>query len=153
MILTFVLFFFGAAFAQAQVYKWVDEKGVTQYGSTPPPGKGQKIIDAPSQSAPNQAGQKPKPTSVQEQEIEFRMRRAEAEEKQRKEEDARIAAQRRAGEQRESCIKAREDLQALTEQRRIYSLDERGERVYLDDKERPQAIENAKQAVARYCSG
>ncbi len=153
MIFAAALFFGGAGFAQAQIYKWVDEKGVTQYGSLPPPGKGQKIIDAPAPGTANQTVPKGKPASVQEQEIEFRMRRAEAEEKQRKEEEARIAAQRRAGEQRESCISARRELQALTEQRRIYSLNERGERVYLDDKDRPQAIENAKQIVARDCPG
>jgi Domain of unknown function (DUF4124) len=150
-ILALALACCAGGYAHAQIYKWVDEKGVTQYGSSPPPGKGQKVIDTPTAGASNKVDAKNKPLSVKEQEIDFRVRRAEAEEKQRKEEEAHIAAQRQAAERRESCIKARRDLQAMTEQRPIYSLNERGERVYLDDKDRPQAIENAKYIIARDC--
>ena len=150
-ILALALGCYAGGYAQAQIYKWVDEKGVTQYGSSPPLGKGQKVIDTPAAGASNKLDAKNRPLSVQEQEIDFRVRRAEAAEKQRKEEVARNAELRRAAEQRESCIKAREDLQALMEQRPIYSLNERGEREYLPDNDRPRAIEGAKRIVARDC--
>lgn len=32
--------------AQAEIYKWVDEKGVVNYGTTPPPGKSAKQLPA-----------------------------------------------------------------------------------------------------------
>ncbi len=133
-----------------QVYKWVDEKGVTQYTTTPPPtGKGQTIINTPAQSSTAKPAAKAQ--TWQEKEIEFRARRAADSEQQQKDEANRAVAQRKAGEQRENCIDARRDLAALQEPRPIYSLDERGERKYVDDKERPRMIEELKKIVARDC--
>ena len=142
----------GSHLAHAQVYKWVDEKGVTQYSASPPPaGKGQTIIRTPA-TAPGAAARPAGKTQTwQEKEAGFRERRAAAAERQHKDEVERAAAQRRAGWQRESCIGARRDLQALQEQRPVFSLDERGERKYLDDKDRPRVIEDTKKFIARDC--
>ncbi len=137
--------------AQAQIYKWVDEKGVTQYSTTPPPGKGQKIINTPAPVPGAAAKPAAKQKTWQEKEVEFRERRANAEVKGNKEAEERAAAQLAAAEKRESCIAARTDLQAMTEQRPVFSLNERGERVYVEDKERPRLIENIKRVIARDC--
>ena len=56
--------------AQAVLYKWVDEKGHTHYGETPPPGvKAVEVAPAEPQSS--------QPKSLQEQEREFQKRRLE----------------------------------------------------------------------------
>jgi hypothetical protein len=136
--------------ANAQVYKWVDEKGVTQYTTTPSPqGKGQKIVSTPASGTAARPQAKEK--TWQEKEIEFRERRANAAEQQHKEENERNIARLQAAEKRESCIAARTNLHALTEQRPMFSINERGERVYVEDKERPRMIEDLKQVIARDC--
>lgn len=61
----------------AQVYKWVDENGVVQFGDKPPVGRKVKIIEAPHESALHKtkvetAAQR---ASIQEKEIEFNKHR------------------------------------------------------------------------------
>lgn len=142
----------GINLAYSQVYKWVDEKGVTQYSASPPPaGKGKKIINKPAGASGAPAKPTSKEMTWQKKEVEFRARRAAEAERQHKEEAMRGVAQRKAGEQRENCIAARQDLAALQKQQRIFSLDERGERKYVDDKDRPRMIEDLKKIVARDC--
>lgn len=41
-----------AAAAHAQVYKWVDAKGVTHYSDTPPPGRAAAVLANPVPAAP-----------------------------------------------------------------------------------------------------
>jgi hypothetical protein len=143
----------GSNLAYSQVYKWVDEKGVTQYSASPPPaGKGKKIINKPAHAS----GATAKPTSAemtwQEKEVEFRARRAAAAERQHREEAMRGVAQHKAGEQRANCMAAHRDLVAPQKQQRIFSLDERGERKYVDDKDRPRMTEDLKKIVVRDCA-
>ena len=133
----------------AQVYKWIDEKGITQYSSSPPPGKGQKIINTPAPGATAKPIAKEK--TWQEKEIEFRERQATAHEKQTKDDAERKIAQREQAAKRASCIDAHTDLQSLNEKRAVYSLNERGERVYLEDKDRPRMIEELKRTIASDC--
>ena len=63
--------------ATAQVYKWVDEKGVVQFGDKPPVGRKVQMIEAPHESALPQAKEETavQRASIQEQEIEFNKRR------------------------------------------------------------------------------
>ena len=127
-----------------QIYKWVDDKGVTQYTTTPPPGgKAQTIKTAPANSAPGPAGK-----SWQEQEIEFRARQVERAEAQHKQERAQQDAARRRAE----CALAQRDLRNLKEQRPVYTLNEKGERQYLDDAQRADAERNHRSFVDRECS-
>lgn len=131
-----------------QVYKWVDEKGVTHYTETPPPdGKGQKIKVSPRSADPDAAKANPGAKSWQEQEIEFRQRRVEAEEAARKQEANAI----RERAVRRACVAARADLENLRMQRPIVRIDERGERRYIEDKERAELIRRTEQAIQRDC--
>lgn len=128
-----------AAMAQ-QMYKWVDEKGVTHFSESPPPdGKATKVEVKPTGT------ERARVDNWKERELESRQRRTQKEiveeETRRKEEGAR--AQR--------CSRAREGLDTVKNSRRVYSLDEKGERVYMEDKDRPAAIEKWSQEVQRYC--
>jgi hypothetical protein len=134
--------------AWSQIYKWVDEKGVTQYTGTPPPGSKGQVIKAPPRSkAGDTATETPALKSWQEQEIEFRQRRVEAEETGRKEKTnaEREMALRRA------CAGVRADLENLRMQRPIVRIDERGERRYIEDKERVELIHKTEQRLQRDC--
>jgi len=134
--------------AWSQIYKWVDENGLTHYTATPPPGgKGRVIKTLPRSPAGAAATETPALKSWQEQEIEFRQRRVEAEEAVRKEKvkTDRETALRRA------CAGARANLESLRMQRPIVRIDERGERRYIEDKERAQLIHKTEQMLQRDC--
>ena len=124
-----------------QIYKWVDDKGVTQYTTTPPPtGKAQAIRTAPASPA---AAAK----TWQEQEIEFRARQVERAEAEHKEKRAQQDAARRHA----TCVAAQRDLRNVKEQRPLYTQDEKGERQYLDDAQRASAERKVRDFIEREC--
>jgi hypothetical protein len=128
-----------AAVAQS-IYKWVDEKGVTHFSESPPAdGKATKVEVRPT------GPEKPRVDNWRERELESRQRRTQKdvaeEEARRKEETGRA----------ERCRRARDGLETVTNSRGVYKLDDKGERVYLEDKDRPAAIENWTQEVERNC--
>jgi hypothetical protein len=129
--------------AQAQqIYKWVDDKGVTQYTTTPPPsGKARAMKTAPVSPAPAAK-------TWQEQELEFRARQVERAEAQHKEERARQDAARRQS----ACAAARRDLRNLKDQGPMYTQNEKGERQYLDDRQRADAQRKTQSFVDRECA-
>jgi hypothetical protein len=130
-----------------QIYKWVDENGKTHYSESPPDkGKAKKV--EPPASAPT-SGVPPKSArSTSELELEFRQRQTARAEAARKEE-AEEEKQRR--DAKRECIRARNQLEELRQQVPLYTLNEKGERVYLTDKERKTDAEDAAARVAKYC--
>lgn len=131
-----------AGLAAAQVYKWVDERGVTHYAEQPP--QGAKATQVPSSSATPAPGSAPRADDYQQKDMEFRQRRIQAE---AAEENRRQEASRR----REQCSRQRDVLVRLREARRMYALNESGERIYMDDAGREAAIAQQEQLVARLC--
>jgi Domain of unknown function (DUF4124) len=129
--------------ATAQVYKWVDERGVTHYGERPPQGgKAQEVeqhLPNPG-PAPGKADQ----PNWKEKDLEFRSRRIEteqAEAKRKQREDA----------QRQACNQARDQLGQMKLARRLYRLDDKGERVFQSDEERSASIARQEQLVVQRC--
>ena len=133
--------------AGQQIYKWVDDKGVTQYTTTPPPGgKAQTIHPQPATGKPG-----PEPRSWKDQEIEFRARQVERTEVEQKQQQAENRAKQEAALRRERCIDAHRNLQNLQQPRPIYVLNEKGERQYLDDTQRAEAARKAKAFIDSEC--
>jgi hypothetical protein len=147
MILRALLVLFLAAVIPdvAAVYKWVDEKGVTHYTEEPPPDrKATKVEIKPS--APTSRGAD-SPDDWKQREYEFRKNRldkekAEATEKQKTERDA-------AG-RRNRCLRARHALDIL-QSRPVYRINERGERVFIEDKERAKETEEWREIARENC--
>jgi hypothetical protein len=125
--------------AQAQVYKWVDANGNTQYGDMPPDvrkGEAKVITTTPTPKSSQQA------LSWEEKEREFRRRKIEQENMQPKDVPMPTSQQ--------ICASARQRIRRL-DGTLVYRLDKNGERIYMEDKERA-AIENqAKQDIANHC--
>lgn len=129
--------------ATAQVYKWVDENGVTHYGERPPQNRKAQTVETKPMTAP---GSSPaRPPDWQEKNLEFQKRRIERAQQAERE-------QQEAQEKRKRCIVARDDLEYMQSARRLYDLNDKGERVYLDDAERSAAIERARRGVEKSCS-
>lgn len=137
------------AVAHAGVTKWVDADGKVQYSDQPPPAsvKSQKALNIKTSPAIPKAASSSEGKSVAEKDLEFRKRQVKAEEaaaKEAKEQDETKQA-------KANCEQSRRQLQSLQEGQRISKYDEKGERVFMEDADRPQAINDAKQAVDSWC--
>jgi hypothetical protein len=102
LIAVFLTTFLFIAAADAAVYKWVDEKGITQYSDTPPPGKKPPTVDmapAPPKEETEKALQKKRQFLEEERLKTEQQRQNEVAEARKKQEDAK--AKRDAG----ACVR------------------------------------------------
>jgi len=116
-LLHFLIFLATAAPAFAQVYKWVDERGVTHYGERPPQGsKASEVPNRLASPAPGGAG-----PSTQEAE---------------------------ATKRQQLCDQQRALLERLKQSPPSYTLNEKGERIPLDNS---AAIARQEKFAAEQC--
>ena len=154
-----------SAFSQAEVYKWKDKDGTIKYSDTPPPSnikqeaiRGKKKVLAPTGSAPlspveNAAAVPvvaiPKdsepPRSAEDAAAEQRQRTAEADKNNKKEKELDTA--RKA----ENCTAAKANMQTYTQGGRVYKMNERGEREYMDENGFKAGREKAQQEINANC--
>lgn len=131
--------------ASAQVYKWVDEQGVTHYAERPPQGRKARPLDTTSPTGPGSSQVKPQTSQDwQDKNIEFQKRRIQREQQAERE-------QNEAKQRRLRCNVERDRLRQMESAHRLYDLNEKGERVYLGGSEHQAAIEDQRQFVARNC--
>ena len=141
-LLHFLALLLVAAPAFAQVYKWVDEKGVTHYGERPP--QGSKPQGVPNRLASPLPTDSKRNEDWQQKDREFRERHIQAE-------SADERKQQEAAKRNEQCNQQRALLTRLKQSPRTFRLDAKGERVYLDDSERESAISRQEKLVAEHC--
>ena len=126
--------------ASQPLYKWVDEKGVTHYTQQPPDnGKAEKLEVKVEPGHPPADDWKAR-------ELELKRKKVESDAKSRAED------QRRAIERQGRCDRARYALDQLRNSRRLYTLDSKGERVYMEDDKRPALIDKAQAEIRESCS-
>jgi hypothetical protein len=131
--------------AFAQMYKWVDENGRTQFSDRPPPpGVKYTVINAPVPE-PNKPVATPK--SITQQEIEFRRRRVKEAEEEKKEQENKKKAELLA----EECDRAQQRLRNLNDPAPIFSVNKDGGRDYMSAETREAEKQKAKQDVERTC--
>lgn len=146
--------------ASAQMYKWVDSNGKVQYSDKPPPSniKTEKLR-APGRAASAPAaseakGETPKdaakagPKTAAEQEQAFRKRQLDAAKAQEDEGQKQAEARERA----ENCKRAKAALANLQIGGRQTRIDDKGERVFLDDQQIAQEAAKARQEAAAACN-
>ena len=111
--------------AYAQMYKCVDERGVTHYSDKPQPGCRGGKVDI--QAIPPVSGKvAPRPADVPRQDADFKRRQQERERAE--------AADKAALEQR--CARLRQEQAMLSSGARLSQLNTQGQRVYVDDASR-----------------
>lgn len=150
--LILVLLLLAAANVSATVFKWVDDKGVTHYSETAP--SKQKATEVQAQPTPpveGAAGVNPETERWQKLEAEYQKRKAERQAGEKVKELEEENAQRLAVENKKKCIQAQQSLFALQQRRPVFTLNEKGERVYLNDTARPAEIEKTKRDIETYC--
>jgi Domain of unknown function (DUF4124) len=142
VLLSLVLLSLSAA---AQMYKWVDEKGVSHYSETPPPdGKAAKIELKPSTG-------NPPPVSApdwKQKELDARQQRIQKEQKDQQRE---VQEQNQAAVRHNKCLEAQRRLDIMQRPAAVYHLNEKGEKVYYDDTQREREIVELQANVKTYC--
>ena len=139
--------------ALAALNKWVDSKGQVHYSDSPPPPDVQATTLRGSHSTPTpmETGKSEKtgaePKSIAEEEAD--LKKAQQEKKAAEEKAAKDLAYQES--LKASCTAAQQNLQILQRGTRIMQLDANGEPSYLEDDQRQQNIEKAKQDIANYC--
>jgi len=129
--------------ASAQVYKWMDEQGRTHYGERPPQNAKAQAVEQ-RLANPGPAAGKPAPSSWKEKDLEFRSRRIQAEQAETRQKQQETAAL-------QACNQARDALAQTKTARRMYRLDEKGQRVYQNEEERQASMVQMERRVEQLC--
>ena len=135
-----------AAAAASEIYKHTDANGNVHYSDRPTGDQTEELLVIVSRRSD--------PDVVQ-----ARIDAQQAEDAKREEarsarlEAAQAEAQARsiAAERAAQCEQHRMRLQTYTESRRLYREDENGERDYLDDNAREQAVQQVRDLIDEYC--
>lgn len=132
--------------AHAQIYKWIDENGNTQYTDRPPPPgaarEGQRLnIRALATSTNSETG---KSRSLADERLEFDKRQ-----EKKKEED--VKQQAKTEEDKKKCLDAQARLRMYTDTPRMTVPDGTGGITYVDDETRQKRIEEANKAIKALC--
>ena len=143
-----VLLLFLALNAQAGLNKWVDADGKVHYSDTPPPdvtaetvhdfnGKGQ------ADAAPGYTQK-----SLAEREADWKKSKQEKEDAAKKQAEKDKQAEAR----KSNCAAARENVRILEDSPRISTIDENGQRTFMDDAARSQKLEEARKVISESCN-
>ena len=127
-----------------QMYKWKDSKGVTHFSENPPP-DGSKADKIEVKPVGGERPAAPPPDSWRNKELESKQQKAKAEGV-----DA-IAKKREEDQRAQKCQAYKREMDSLTSGVRLFHLNDKGERVFMEDKERQERIEEAKKAIREYC--
>ncbi len=141
------LFFSITTSAGAQVYKWIDEHGKTQYADRPPsPGeaKAEKKINIKTGISSHDGEEPVASKGLAEQKAEFEKRR-----QQRQEQEAKQQAG--TDENKRKCIDARTQLTMYTDSPRLTVPDGSGGLTYVDEETRQKKIDEANKLIATFC--
>jgi hypothetical protein len=153
--------------AEAQ-WKWKDKGGRIQYSDLPPPvgTPDQDILSRPATtrrtptvaaapaasaaasaaSAPTLASARP-PAQKLDPEFEAKLKKGEADAAAKKKADE----ERVAAAKSDNCTRAREQLRTFDSGVRVFRVNEKGEREYMDDKQRADQTRQARDVVASDC--
>ena len=136
-----------AAAQSAPVYKWVDENGVTHFGSQPPSGSNYKATGVRAKKTNKQALQARLNSQAD-------IREAQQVRKDFEKEEAATAEANRQEIEKErtaNCEKARAQVEAYDTAPRLYRPLPNGDREYLSDEELDAERANARRQVREWC--
>jgi hypothetical protein len=131
------------ASAHAQMYKCVDERGTTHYTDKPGPEcKGGKVDIRPAPPISGKLEERKEDLGAAERD--FRQRQVDQAHQDR--DDA-----RKQETQKRRCANMHAEYQRLTSGRRLARVNEKGERIYVEDAERDRRAVQLKTDIARTC--
>lgn len=145
---SFLVFISGSAIA-APVYKWVDEDGQVHYGSRSKSKNAKKVEIKNRYIEP---GNSPAPLSTEERlKKQKRFLNSLDKENEERKEKKREQEEKEA-EKISKCNAARSQYGRAERSRAMYNLDEKGNRVYLNEKQFEQALKQARARIQKWCN-
>lgn len=138
LALTFCLF--SSVVAAEQMYRWIDDQGVPQFGQQPPEGKAYQRMDISSPPPPGGSLRAPAPLP------ENATAEAPAEE------DQSISDEALAAKRKEQCAKIRSNLQTMEQNPRLSKTTDDGETVRIGEDERQEMMTQARADLAEFCN-
>ncbi|MGB7815654.1 MAG: DUF4124 domain-containing protein [Methylotenera sp.] len=166
LLLVLMIFSTVPSLSHAEIYKWKDKDGSTRYTDTPPPSNiKQEAIG--SRKAVKPTGKEPlsqvesgqqvppatpatknsaPPVNAEDAAAAQRQRNAEAEKRNKQEKEA--EAKRKA----ENCKAAKSNYETYAQGGRVYKMNEKGEREYMDDKDLQAGKEQAQKEMNENCN-
>ena len=129
---------------QAQVYKWVDENGQTNYSQQPPPSGQAEVVDVPPPPALNSQSAQEEIDQLIEQQ------KAAEEADQAAQKEAEEAAQQQAIKD-ENCRIARQNLRQYQDNPGRRVVDEEGNVTRLREEDRQQKMLEFQEQIDLYC--
>ena len=144
ILIIFLLFWSTSAFSA--IYKWIDADGKVHYSD-------KKISRAPaselkpaSQANQEDIAQAQEKTNRLKQQLDHAKEVKVQEEQKQKEDEVKLAEKKR------KCLNVMDGLEHLKSTPRLYYKDEKGEKVYYDDKLKKEVNERYRQAYDENCS-
>lgn len=134
--------------ASAEIYKYIDEHGQVQYTDKPPLLPKEAPIKKQTQPTDNAALADRVAADLKARDA---AARAQAAAKQA-ETEKKKADELTAADKADRCVQARGKYENLTTSHRVYSLNDKGERVYFDEKQIEQSIAAAKEQMDTWCN-
>lgn len=132
--------------AMAEVYVWRDEEGKLHYSDTPAHEDARRVAIESQRTDPAAVRER---VSAKREERQQREEDLEAYQQAQAEEEATAAES--AQDRRAKCERAREKLASYVQARRLYRVNEDGEREYLDGAQMDKARAAAEAEVAENC--
>jgi len=147
---------FGLAAATATgaggtIYKWTDQEGNVHFTDCPPP-PGCKAESVPVQPVPSEQQVRQAREKLERLLEEQRESGAAREQERLEREREQVAAMQVAVARKRACVMARQNLHNLLMNRPVYYIDEKGERVFLDDAAHKAEIEHQRQLIRENCN-
>ena len=130
----------------SEIYKHTDADGNVHYGDRPTGDQTEELLVIVSRRSDSDAVQ----ARIDARQAED-ARREEARGERLEAAQAETQARAIAAERAAQCEQHRMRLQTYTESRRLYREDENGERDYLDDNAREQAMQQVRDLIDEYC--
>ncbi len=129
------------------IYKWVDEKGVTHYSESPPDdAAGKKAIKVDIRPTPPSDPGKVVDWKAKELESRTQNVQKNQEERGRAEAEAKVTAERK-----QQCQAAMRQVAFYSQQVPVFTMNDKGERVAVEDDDRAKKIEDAQARMRQYC--
>ena len=144
-VLVFLACSLAIAAVHAEVYKWVDDQGKVHYSDAPPRGTVSKKVELPVNTPQQRENAQERLKAFLEQR---KAQEAIHNQEQADKREAQATKRREKEERLGRCLAAQEQLDLLQLGRPVFDMDEKGQRVYLEDKDRPAVIARLRGEIA-----
>ncbi|PTQ91170.1 uncharacterized protein DUF4124 [Agitococcus lubricus] len=132
--------------AQAEIYKWVDAQGNVHFGDKKPNSSQSETLSLPaSKSSPTPSASE----NPNQQQRQKKLLQTLQEERELREKETKVSLEKQ-NKLKQDCAYWKDYLRNISSGR-IYTLDNKGERVYANDQEHETQIKQVQQQIDQYC--